>query len=260
MLPLFVASIFTLAGIFMVAQAQENIGIARYYEWQGRDIAVRQASAEVDRYYAETGSIPASLAALSISPGFEHIKGVLRPWQEMAVSSTLNDGVWQFKRVSVYTQDPTKGQQAANYLASSNNGCGAGDFASGADWCGSKSSIWWRLETREIIPMQITAQRIRQNRLLQKFGNFYSKNSAFPNPGAASATLAATVGYAGTATNCTGTFQWQGVPLDCSDLYSVWGTPVTYNLLSTKHIGLISATPIVNAAGTPLYVSSDFSL
>lgn len=243
-----------------MAQAQENIGIARYYEWQSRDIAVRQASAEVDRYIAETGNIPASLSALSGSAGFEHLKGVLKPWQEMAVSNTLNDGVWQYKRAVVYTQDPTKGRQAVDYLVASNNGCGAGDFTSGADWCGSKDSIWWRFETREVFPMQMAAQRARQNRLLQKFGNYYSTNSAFPNPGAPSATLASTVGYAGSATNCAGTFQWQGVPLDCSDLYSVWGTPVTYNLLSTKHIALIAATPVVIAAGTSMYISSDFSL
>jgi hypothetical protein len=67
-------------------------------------------------------------------------------------------------------------------------------------------------------------------------------------------------GYTGTATSCTGIYRWGDIPLDCNDLFSIFGTPVTVNRHTNESITLISRTPIVNAAGDPVAVASDISL
>lgn len=239
---------------------------------QTRNAAVKQVAAAVSNYYIETGAYPASVTALAATPGYEYLQSANLFFQNIATTTGLNDGVWIYNRVAVYTQDAYSPLTDATYLSAAQNTCGSGDFATGSDWCGNKNSLWWKHETRETITADITRERNRQRRLLNKFNAWYNGDTSvstvngiwgnnYPNPGAAAASLTTLVaGFSQTAATCTGIYTWHGIPLDCTDFYSVWGTPTVYNYLSSSHIVLLTQTPYTKADGTVLYVSTEESL
>lgn len=217
----------------------------------------------VAQYTGEKGSYPASLAVLSSTAGYEHVKALLNNWQGYGVSAAITDGVWTFKRAVTFTNDPTTGTTPSAYLAT--NACGTGGYDTATSWCGSKTSMWFRHETREGFNDQIMTERARMNRLSQKFANYYNANARYPTVDGSNVALAADsitaladlVGYAGTASACSGQYQYQGIPIDCSDMFNSWGTKVGYQFVSAAHIILVSETPILNSSGVPILVAVD---
>jgi hypothetical protein len=224
-----------------------------------REAAVRNIAAATSNYRLETGSYPASLTALTTAAGHEYLKSDDKPFQAYALSNVIDDGMWRYRRATVYTQDPWAPDP--NYLLSSNNTCGTGDFTSSVDWCGSKNSLWWKGETRENAQQESARERDRQRRLMNKIVLVYNKNGVFPNPGSAAVSLTSLIASPpASAAACNGVWNWNGIPLDCLDLYSIWGTPTVYNYLTTTHIALLVASPYQMTGGATFYVNTDMSL
>ena len=233
------------------------------YQSKVRHQQMIRLSESVSRYVSEMGSYPVSLAALVVTPGFEHVAGLLNNWQGYGLSPTLNDANWAYRRVVLFTNDPTTGTSTVNYLAA--NACGSGGYDTALSWCGTKTSMWYRQEGRDSFNDLIVNERARVNRLSQKFANYYNAQAAYPSKDEANVALAADsitglatlVGYAGTATNCSGQYQYQGIPIDCSDMFNSWGLQVGYQFVDASHIILVSETRIVNATGATIIVAVD---
>lgn len=236
---------------------------SRYRSWSKQQQLVGIAE-NIEQFYQEHGDFPASLTTLAAATGFEQVRGLADAWQTYAISPTLSDGVWQFSRAALFSQDPSRGTTSAQYLAT--NACGTGSFDTATSWCGSRDSRWYRRETRERYNDEIMTQRVRMMRTLQKFADYYNSNTSFPATdhlnaalGVGSITALATLaGYAGTATGCTGAYVYHGVPIDCADMYDLWGNAVGYQFESAKRVILVSETPIVNHSGNRVVVASEY--
>lgn len=259
---LFFLYLFLLFQAFLLAYGGQLQQVATAYDNRNRSESAKIVSATVQRYYRETGTYPASLSALSSTTGYEFIKTSMPGWQDYATTTGLNDGVWTYSRAVVLSQSVGSMVSTATYLDAANNKCGAAAFATAPDWCGSsgQGTYFWRHESRETATLEMVRERQRLKRLIDKFAKYYNEAGVFPNPGSSAATLPTITSYAGNATNCSGILSWSGVPIDCGDLYSRWGTPTTYNYLSPSHIVLLSKSSIVRNDGTAVYVSMELSL
>lgn len=265
--------LFLIIQSLLLLTSAKKMDLVDAMDTQVREMSTRQLAIGINNVYLETGSYPASAAALVAVPGFEYLRNTARPYQSVALATNLDDTVFKFNRATVFSQDPyaTPLTDVA-YLAS--NSCGTGGFTTAITWCGATtdSSQWWKAESRDAIPANLTRERKRLRRLLDKFTHWYNGDTSisttngvwgnnYPNPGVAAAALTALVnGFAQTATTCTGIYTWHGIPIDCTDLYSIWGTPTAYNYISAGHVTLVTKTPYTTSAGTALYVSSEESL
>lgn len=249
----------------------ENV---QQYRYDIRELAFAEVSAAAQQYYLETGVYPASLNTLVSAPGFEYLKayapsdkGGFRvqnsvPLADVAVSGTLNDGIWQYSRMMTYSlKDLAFG--ASNFMAAANNKCGANTFLAGVDWCGADYAAHFeKLEMRNDYLKDMTRIKNAQFRLLSKLVQYFNKNGEFPNPGSASVTLISIVPGAAalTAKSCSGEFVWNGMPFGCEDLFSPVGQPTKYAYTGTKEIFVTTDTPIKNNSGTAISVASELSL
>ena len=264
MYPVIVVVISVLLATIATEVAGRHWDLARAYQSRAKYMQMTALAENVESYSLETGTLPASIAALSAAQGFEQTRSVVDNWQGYAVSPVLNDGVWQFQRAVLFSNDPSKGVDGATYLAT--NACGTGGYDTALGWCGASTSRWYRKETRERYNMDIMTQRARMSRVLQKLADFYNTNAKFPDKDASNNPLATgsinalrtLAGYGGTANTCTGTFTYMGVPVDCGDMFDLWGGPVGYQFISNKHIVLVSESPIFNSSGNRVAVGADF--
>ena len=238
-------------------------------------------ASEVQRYHLQTGAWPTSLAALSTAAGFQHLKqyvpranggaftGPTSPWS-VSVSNTLNDGTYQFQRTAaVAIADNTV--SLSTYFSSANNTCNLGsstlDFYSTASWCGSSTwGYWSKTDTLEWRTKREGWSYAHQNATAAKLQRAYLTTLSFPAVATAK-TLAslATPMYAGATvgvdvTSCLGEFYWQGIGLECSDLYNQFGNPVSYVRTTTKQFVLSSASQILTAAGTTRALSTTVTM
>lgn len=230
-----------------------------------RNMMAHDLAENVRQYYLDNGSFPADAATLAATSGYEHVRTLVAPWQNMALSGALTDSVWQYRRVAVWTQNPRGAFDDATYLSAANNSCGTGTFAAATDWCGPSNSLWWKMETRLNFASDLIKERQRQQRVLSRLVDVYNEREAFPAVGGAYATLASLVGYGGTARNCSGVYTWSpvGFPpisFNCEELFTRWGTPVALNYFSDQHIALAASSSIVTAGGQTISVSTDLDL
>lgn len=241
----------------------QNRDLGQMYQSRLRQMQLVLLAENLEQYFRETGSMPATVSALGSTGGFEHARGLTHNWQGYAVSPTLTDSVWQYKRAVLFSNDPTDGTTAAAYLAA--NACGSGGYDTASSWCGSKASQWYRQETRERFAGQIATQRARMSRLAQKLADYYNANGKYPDRDASNVALAAdsinalaTLAGCATAANaCSGTFTYMTVPIDCGDMADMWGGTIGYQFASSTHVVLISETPIYDSTGTRLIVAVD---
>lgn len=245
--------------------------LAEMYRTRVQQQEVVNIAESLEQYYQENASFPASLNALASTNGYEYIRSSMNASQGYAVSPSINDSVWRFNRAVFFYADRRFVGTDSDYLA--DNKCGTGDFDTAESWCGNKQSMWFRKESRERFNEQIVTQRARLNRLSGKFSTYYSGNGSYvygftqtyPKTDASNAPLAANsvyalatlAGYGGTATNCTGNFQYKGIPIDCEDMFDIWGGRIGYQFINDDHIILISESPIFNASGNRVVIASD---
>ena len=254
-----------LVSIMMSGVTSQNRDLVSMYTSQLRHLQIMALAENIEQYALENSNYPATLTILKDTPGFTHTSGLNDNWQGYKVSSPLTDDAWQYKRAALTSNNPATGTDAASYLTA--NTCGTGTFDTASSWCGSATGEWFRTETREKYNDQIATQRIRMGRLLQKLANYYNANTQFPSKDNSNTALAVNnttkltdlIGASAlTATNCTGERSYQGVPIDCNDLFDIWGTPIGYQFMGIKHIVLISESPIKDQTGTRIVIGADF--
>lgn len=259
----FSAIVLWLATVFNAVR-EEHQQLAEVYQAKQRLHDIRIVAEAIERYYQENHALPVNLSALAATPSFAGISAHFNSWLAYGISPQLTDGTWRFQRAVVFMQDPSRGVTAAAYLAQ--NTCGAQGYdIETTSWCGSKNSMWYVKDTRQALPEQIMNQRMRLNRLSQKFADYFNVNRSYPNKDAANVllangsitSLAFLAGYAGGAKNCSGPYHYQGIALDCSDMFDLWGGAIGYQFESNKHIILVSESPIFNAQGVPLMIAVD---
>lgn len=244
--------------------ANDYLDLAKRYQTRVSQARVIALAENIEQYYNEFSELPVDLETLVLTPGFEHGRGLFAPGQGYAHSPVLNDGVWQFTRAVLFHAKRADGTTLQSYLA--NNECGAGSFDSALSWCGQKNSQWFRRESRERYNDQIATQRLRMTRTLQKMSDHYNVYERFPDrdslnvalPANSISKLATLVGYAGAGNACSGSFNYMNVPIDCGDMFDLWGKPIGYQFVGPKRVILTSETPIVSSAGTPLVVASEY--
>lgn len=266
-------AIFTLAvsimlATFMMGVASQHHDLAAMYQSRAKWLQVKAIAENIQQYYNENSAFPSNIETLSASVGFRQTRSLTNAWQGYALSPTIADSAWQFQRAVFFSNDPSKGVDATAYLAI--NTCGTGNATSAQSWCGAATGKWFRSETREQFNEKISTQRVRMGRVLQKFADYYSATQKFPNKDKSDATLidnsvlkiSALSGFNGNATSCgagnSSTYQFMGVPIDCADMFDIWGNAIGYQFINAKHIVLISETPIYNNSGTRIIVASDF--
>ena len=240
------------------------LGVAAIHQSRDKHMRTVAMAESIEQYHAEHGAFPVSIAAFGAASGYEQTRALGDPWHGYAVSPTLTDGVWQYRRAVFFLNDPARGVDANAFLAA--NACGTGGYDTAASWCGAATGLWYRREEKDRFNEQILTQRARMSRMLQKLSDHYSANSAFPDKDAGGnplapesvTALATLAGFAGAAASCTGSFAYQGVPVDCGDMFDLWGNGVGYQFLSSKHILLVSETPIYNGSGNRVVVGADF--
>lgn len=236
--------------------------------------------------------LPTSLNDITSAPGYEYIRFLTtmedganqKTWFGFSVSPTITDTSWQFNRVVVAAFDPTA-TDAATYFASNSCGVDATDSAKGAttatSWCGSRKSLWFRYETRETSAKRLSLQRARMNVLMQKITDWYNANGGvFPSKDYSGATLAVnsatklsamvnfTVGGVPggkdadhwAASKCQGIRTWYTIPIDCQDMYDLWGGAVWYWYRGPQSIALVTESPILDNLGNKILVGADMDV
>lgn len=264
MYPIMVLLLAIWLSMLMEGVAGQNHDLATLYQTRTKYMQVVSMAENIEQFYLEKATFPPSIPALAATTGFEHSRALADNWQGYAVSPTITDSVWQFNRAVLFSNDPSKGVNVASYLAS--NACGAGGYDTATSWCGAATGRWFRRETRERYNEQISTQRARMSRLLQKFTDYYNTNGKFPDKDSGGTALglnsisniAALAAFGGSAGSCSGTYTYLGVPIDCGDMYDVWGRVIGYQFVSSKHVLVISETPIFNNSGNRVVVAADF--
>lgn len=273
-MPVLVVSLvlMLLAAFASVSQsALENARINRL-EWQRAAQAI--VSSAVEDYARSGYSYPDSLLLLANVNGYQYLRSYLNSAQGGFFKAsnrnlidisrvTLTDSNWTYDRVAVVAP-PDLSTPLATYL--STNSCGTGAFATAAAWCGKRGTLWTRFETRETHAQRIVRARAGLNVTLAKFAERYNATKNFPTMATAS-TLASLVtpAYSGatvgtSSSTCVGTFTWQGMPFDCSDLYSRYGWPVYYQQLSAKRILLTTDSSHKTNTGAAITTAVELNL
>lgn len=240
-----------------------NRDLTQLYQARARSMKTVALAENLEQFYTERNTFPASVAALAGSAGFEQARGLIEPWQGYAVSPVLADGVWQFSRAVLFSNNPTAGVSPTAYLAA--NACGSGGYDTATSWCGQKQSYWFRRETKESFNLKINTQRAHMGRLLQKLSDYYNANSQFPDKDNFNNSLAASsitklstlAGYAGTGGSCSGNFNYMGVPIDCADMFDIFGGNIGYQFMSAQRVILVSESPIFNAVGNRVIIAAE---
>ncbi len=283
-----------IVGVFMMLIAAwtglfvDRIGDAKEQRLSTLESGQALIVSEVERYHLETGQWPASLAALSATAGYEHLRqyvpkanaGALgsptSPWT-LVRSNTLNNGVIQYQRVGVLALSDNN-KTLTGLLAYTGNTCNptgsTTDFYSTSAWCGnSKYAYWSTKDTSQFQgPREMQAyasQKVTSDKIVQA----YRSTGAIPVRATATAlntlvTKTDVNSSVGTGpADCVGQFYWQGIGFECGDLYNQFGNPVSYRQVSTRRFELTSAAQILTHTGaartltstvdasTPLYVT-----
>lgn len=265
MLVLVIVFLFAALGAGMAGVAfmlQESL-----YEHRARVDAyyVGVASESLRMRMARTGGLgTVTMADLaSTDEGFK-LKGANADRVYLASAPNVSDGVWRFDRALVYALDDL-GDRTWDPLAVSSNSCSAtAGFATAPSWCGPASGVVFDLiETRETYLSLLTDEAMRMQITLQKLARGYSvvERDTFPRGPIAignANTVCAAGGGTCVNTACSSPVVFQQTPLDCSDQFSRWGGAVVFNLVSAKHVALVSnATTVLRVAGTSRQIARE---
>ncbi|WP_455233531.1 hypothetical protein [Geopseudomonas aromaticivorans] len=169
-------------------------------------------------------------------------------------ASNLTDSVWQFDRLLIYALD--KDHQNIDITSAAENKCDASaGFAVASNWCGPAAGIRYNvLETRQAYLEMMTAEVVRMQATLHKFGRGFGEVEMrrFPRAtlteGQSGEMCAYGTSYGSSScqpVECSGVRVYQQTPFDCSDLFSIWGTPVVLDLIQNTHMAISTTSPAV---------------
>jgi hypothetical protein len=241
------------------------------YRQQVAEVRQDLVAQEVERahqvllaFQKRTGTLPDTLAqALAVRPAENPLDGRVR----YAITRDVDGGPWQFDRAVVWANNLDAQITDADYLA--NNACGADGFDDAEAWCAPPALRAFRLESRDGFADRIEEARTSILNTMQKLAQYAARESEFPrseNDGTplingTSYFMADLVGYGGAPIDCTGVFDFQGIPLGCEDVFvSPFGTPLVYEYLSEENVALIAQTTLERAGGEVILIGHEVRL
>lgn len=213
----------------------------------------------LEAFYRDKLVYPASLSELASTPGYEYINAfAARPetygyYQQ----SGLTTSSYQFKRASAFALQTNVLETSAEYAVGHESTCGTGTLSTSLSWCGRPGFAWTVSDNRPLVLDALGRESERQQRTISKLRRVYRTNgtTTFPTISPTTNTLPALVGYTGTKANCAGAFRlWTRVALDCTDLYSHFGQPVSLTRVSSTQLTLTASagSAMMKADGTEL--------
>lgn len=264
-MPFIVIALFTWF-MWAVTSVEDTASNAQdHYAAKVRRARTEGLAEAINQYINETGSSPATLAALVSQPGYTHTRqyqpdsGPHSNGPYYYTASITDAAGTTYNRVVAYLPPQDNSLTATTYLDAANNTCGGTAPNTDNPWCGNTSGIYWHRDTRDQMDAQLVEERTQQITTLKKFAAHYSKNQSYPDPGTGLNTAVTLIsrltGYGLTATTCAGIWNWSGIPLGCEDLYTRWGTPRVYNYIATKWIALYAEAPYYES-GQPIAIAT----
>lgn len=263
MYPILLIVIFTWLAYLVGSQTTANIEMMKAHRAQVLKIDLQNLNDSVNLYFLEYAQYPSTLNVLNVQSGYEFNKTSVNNSIGYSTGTNLTDSVWTFSRSVFFQYNPQIDETPSSVSAI--NTCGSGTVSSAANWCGSPYRFIVRNESREFFNQQLIQQRVRQQRLMQKFAAYFNDLQYFPNKDQSNTalvvgqtySLSTLTGYIGSAANCSGNYTWRGIPIDCNDMFDLWGNNVAYSYLSNTHIALVSASPVKNSSGVAITVATD---
>jgi len=263
---LFILFVSAAISVVIGDQTANNIALIKAYKAQLSQNNVSSLYVNLNQYFLQTNTYPATVNSLVAMNEFSHLKSSLPNSIAYSLSGDINDSKWNFKRSTVVSLNTLAGETQSSIL--SVNKCGSGDAGTAVSWCGSSDKLWVKLESRESYNSMLSQQRVRQQRLMHKIALYFNDAQYFPdkkNDGSALAVgqlymLHALVGYLGSSSTCTGNFQWRGIPLDCSELFDLWGNSVGYQYISSAHVAIVSTSQVMNNSGSNITIATDLDV
>lgn len=224
-----------------------------------RQVDFSNLSRDLEHYRVEAGVYPDSLQAMADRVGFEHVRPVDSVAVHYTKTTSLTGALWTYDRAGLVSQDVLDVRDVAAVFGASP--CAStGTFVTATAWCGRDRDAWRVAESKDLAAADLALQRSHLNFTARKFALYYTANGSFPNPGIGTVTLAAQVGYAGSAGNCAGVWNWGGIPLGCDDLFTTRGQEVAYVYQSSKSIELTAPSVWRSNTGQVVALSIPLSL
>jgi hypothetical protein len=223
-----------------------------------------------NQYYLEKHTIPYALSDITGATGYEHLASATNTSVGYARSFEIADAKWRFQRAILYSHNSAGATTLTTRL--SQNGCSSSPSSAFHNedraWCGKSDWNWFVFENRSVFNAEMATQRARQQRTLQKFASYYTAYQAFPNKDRFNAPMTAGTGYAiatlaganALALNCISTYRYMAIPIDCEDMFDVWGNRLTYVYHSDHRISIVSSTPFKNWANSNITIGTDLDL
>jgi len=220
--------------------------------------------------------------------------------KQLGLTEAVNSGElgWTYDRAVLAVQRASNIRTATTFLnQSACPGVSATTaFASSKSWCPTDVVISQTWETRADMALRTAKIRTSLQRTMQKFADYYSEHPStgtcvipvntnstckkFPQPGGTAAAnpgtdtsieLRALVGQATlTSAACTGVYanqfatgtgdNYTYMTWDCSDLFTPYGQPVTYQFKSTAEIRLAAPVGALDQTGAATSIGVNFTL
>lgn len=174
---------------------------------------------------------------------------------------TVNGTQYQYERVIIYVQNRKEVLIQSEF--ESLNTCGTG-LNDDRGYCAPLGAKYTVLDSSWHYQNVLRTINFRMNESFFKIAQSYdgrtvgfprTKSNGVDMPIDSSVTIAEFVGYTGSAQNCTGTFQFSRMFLNCSDLFDELGNPIIYFYKNSREIFLIAQTSIRDQSGQLISVS-----
>lgn len=260
--------VIVIIAVFLILQAaiiqQSATAVQSFETYQSSvvrsDIAALMESVVEARNSGATASYVDPQSLLSVN-GYEFLRFRNIPRYQFRNATGINDGYWRFDRSVIWFESPHSAVGNNEYTTPTYNTCGDDGLMTSSNWCGRTQSIWVREESKTDYAAEILGERQRLYRTISKFYRRFEHDQALSTstPGTV-ATLASLAGYAGVASNCSGIYLYNAIPLNCSDMFNAWGIPVVLNVISAKHVALVNRTTISSAAGQFVRLAEEANL
>lgn len=234
---------------------------------------------EAQRFHQERGTWPASVSELATADGFFALKAYLphpsggawkaptSPWTVHRSSAFSLAGLQDQRFAVVARTHPSYNE--TTYLGAANNQCEGGSpvaFSTAVTWCPASSDAMavavttteWAGQREQLVLRQHAALADKLLRYRRATGTLPAAATATNVSSFAVASDASSVVGTGTAT-CKGTFSWAGMPLECGDVFNVFGSPIRYRRISLTQFELSSASQVPAAGGTARTLSVTYT-